>query len=298
MTDPVPRRADGARLAGLGVLVNAALAVVKGIAGVAGNSYALIADAVESVADIGASLVVWGGLRLSARSADDNHPYGHGKAEPLAAAVVGVMMVGAAIGIAIEATRELLVPHAAPAPFTLAVLVIVVIAKEVWFRRVRAAALADGSSVVLADASHHRSDAITSAAAFLGISASLLGGPGWEWCDEAAAIIASGIILVNAVRILRPAIHELMDGAPDEVFLAGVTRAALATDGVLRIEKLRARRVGTQFDIDLHVQADPALSLHDAHVLSGCVKGAIRRAMPAVCHVLVHMEPYEPAPPT
>jgi len=294
VTEPRPPVREGIGTARLGVLVNLLLAIFKGLAGILGNSYALIADAVESVADIAGGLVVWGGLSVASRDADHDHPYGHGKAEPLATAVVGLMLLGAALGIMIEAVRELYTPHAAPAPFTLAVLVGVVVVKETLFRRVLRAAAVDVSGAVHADAWHHRSDAITSGAAFLGISAALLGGRGWEWCDEAAAIIASFVILANGIRILRPAVHELMDGAPDESFLESVSRAALATPGVRQIEKLRARRVGTQFDVDLHVQGDPALTLHEAHILSGIVKGRIRNSVPAVCHVLVHMEPYEP----
>lgn len=294
MTDAKPPQREGIGTARLGVLVNLVLAIFKGLAGILGNSYALIADAVESVADIAGGLVVWGGLSVAARDADEDHPYGHGKAEPLATAVVGLMLLGAALGIMLEAVREMLVPHHPPAPFTLAVLVGVVIVKETLFRRVLRASEVDKSGTVQADAWHHRSDAITSGAAFLGISAALVGGSGWEWCDEAAAIVAACVILANGIRIIRPAIHELMDGAPEEEFLASVSKAALGTPGVRQIEKLRARRVGTQFDVDLHVQGDPALTLHEAHILSGIVKGRIRSSVPAVCHVLVHMEPYEP----
>ncbi len=296
MSDPTAHLANGRRLARMGLVANALLALTKGVAGVLGNSYALIADAVESVTDIAGSLVVWGGLRLSSRDADDDHPYGHGKAEPLAAAAVGVMLVGAAIGIAIQAAGEIVTPHHAPAPFTLIVLVIVVIVKETLFRRVLRAAEATGSNAMGADAWHHRSDAITSGVVFVGIAAALIGGAGYEWCDDVAAIIAAVIIVINAARILRPALHELMDGAPDDEFFGAVSLAALSVPGVQHIEKVRARRVGTQFDVDLHVQADPAMALRDAHVLGGCVKTAIREALPSACHVLVHMEPYEQGP--
>ncbi len=295
MTDGTVPVREGIGAARLGILTNLLLAIIKGIAGVLGNSYALIADAVESLADIAGGLVVWSGLAVAAREADDDHPYGHGKAEPLATAAVAILLFAAAAGITIEAVRELRIPHEAPAPFTLLVLIGVVLAKETLFRRVLLAADSDASGAVFADAWHHRSDAITSGAAFLGISAALIGGPGWEWCDEAAAIIASGVITFNAIRIIRPALHELMDGAPGDSFLTAVSEAALATPGVHHIEKLRARRVGLQFDVDLHVQADPQLTLHDAHILSGIVKSRIRDSVPDVCHVLVHMEPFEPA---
>ncbi len=284
---------EGVRLAGLGLVLNAALAVVKGLAGMLGHSYALLADAVESAADVGGSLVVWGGLRVAARSADAGHPYGHGKAEPLAAAAVGLMLSGGAVGIMIRAVQEILAPHRTPAPFTLAVLVAVVITKWVLSQIVARAARRTGSGAMLADAWHHRADLFTSGAAFVGISAALLGGPGWEWCDGAAAVAASLIVLANGGRILRGAVHELMDGNPDPELLARVAAAARLVDGVLLIEQLKARKFGTRYLVDLHVQADPLLSLHDAHVLSGRVKGAIRTAVPAVEGVLVHMEPFE-----
>ncbi len=292
---PLPEHplARGKRFAGYGLLTNACLAVIKGLAGILGHSYALIADAVESLADIGGSLVVWTGLHLSARSADAEHPYGHGKAEPLSAALVGLMLTGAALGIMAKGAQQVITPHNAPAPFTLIVLVLVIVVKETAFRTVLKVAGDVGSGAVVADAWHHRSDAITSAMAFVGISAALIGGPGWEWCDGAAAMIASLIIGFNGYLILRPAVHELMDGAPTSAVLDGVATAAVGVKGVLRIEKLKARKVGTRILVDLHVQADPAISLQEAHILSGCVKTAIRTALPAVENVLVHMEPFE-----
>ncbi len=293
VTDTKPHRNDGARLAAMGVFVNALLAVFKGVAGIVGNSYALIADAVESVGDIGGSLVVWGGLRLSARSPDDDHPYGHGKAEPLAAAIVGMLLCGAALGIAVKSIDQIRSPHHAPKPYTLLALVVVIVVKELLARRVFRVADDGHSQAVHADAWHHRADAVTSGAAFIGISVALLGGPGYEWADAAAALLASAVIGVNAAAILRPAVHELMDGAPDTAMLEQVATAARAVTGVRMIEKLKARKVGTRYLVDLHVQADPAMPLHDSHILSGCVKSAIRTSVPAVENVLVHMEPFE-----
>jgi cation diffusion facilitator family transporter len=294
MPAPTDGLARGIAAVQAGLLVNTGLALVKLVAGVVGHSYALIADAIESFADIFASLVVWRGLRVASRGADDRYPFGYGRAEPLAAAIVGALMMVAALGIAVQAVREVVTPHHAPAPFTLAILVLVVAAKETLFRTVLRTAQATGSAAVGADAWHHRSDAITSAAAFVGISVALLGGPGWEGADDVAALFAAGVILVNASRILRPAAAELMDRAPAADLLEAVTTAAQGVAGVRRTEKLRVRKVGTTYQVDLHVQADPVLSLRDAHVLSGMVKGAIRRAVPSVSDVLVHMEPFTP----
>jgi len=283
----------GIRSAQAGLLVNTVLTGIKLVAGIAGNSGALIADAVESSADILSSVVVWSGLRVSAREADEAYPFGYGKAEPLATAVVGLMLLGAAAGIAIEAIRQIVTPHLTPAPFTLVVLVVVVVVKETLFRRVYAVGSALDSAAVRADAWHHRSDAITSGAAFAGISISIWKGPGWEAADDWAALLASAIIAFNGIRILRPAVQDLMDRAPAAAMLDRITAAATSVPGVRRVEKLKVRRAGMGVYVDLHVQADPAMSLHDAHELSGAVKGAIGVAERSVLGVLVHMEPYE-----
>jgi cation diffusion facilitator family transporter len=290
MSDETQR---GIRSAQLGLLVNALLVVAKFVAGVVGNTYALIADAVESTADIFSSLIVWGGIKIASRDPDEAYPFGYGKAEPMAAAVVSLMLVGAAIGIAVQAVREIRIPHHTPAPWTLGVLVGVLVIKYVLFRRVEAVGTEVGSTAVRADARHHLSDAMTSAAAFVGISIALVGGPGWESADDWAALLASVIIFYNGVQMLRPAISDLMDRVPEPNVIESVKEAATETSGVLATEKLKVRRAGTGYYVDIHVQADPAISLHDAHILSGRVKGAIREAVPRILGVLVHMEPFE-----
>lgn len=283
----------GVRLAQTGLLVNGVLALVKLVAGILGNSYALIADAVESLADLFSSLIVWGGLRVSSRDPDDEYRFGYGKAEAVSAAIVGLMLVLAALGIGSEAVREIRTPHHAPAAFTLLVLVVVIAVKEVLYRFVLRGAQGIGSLAVSADAWHHRSDAITSAFAFAGISLALIGGPGWEAADDWAALAASLVVLFNGVSIIRPAIADLMDRSPDEAVFRLVDAAAHRVPGVLATEKLKIRRSGTRYLLELHVQADPALSLQHAHVLSGKVKTQIRKDLPAVQDVLVHMEPFE-----
>jgi cation diffusion facilitator family transporter len=280
------------RTALVGMCVNAVLAVVKIAAGVLGQSQALIADGIESTADLFSSLVVWSGLRIASRSADEHYPFGYGKAEALAAAVVGLLLMLAALAIAIESIHQILTPHFTPRPFTLLVLVGVILVKEVWFRRVRRLGEDVGSTVVSADAWHHRSDAITSAAAFVGIAVALIGGPGWESADDWAALLASIVIVRNAVGVIRPAVGDLMDRAPGEGMLARVAEAARAVPGVRAIEKLKVRKAGMGYYVDLHVQADPQMALHDAHILSGMVKSAIRSAVSEVYGVLIHMEPY------
>lgn len=291
---PRPHVPEPERLAQLGLVINAGLAVIKLVAGLLGNSYALVADAVESSTDMIGSLVVWSGLRIASKDPDELYPFGYGRAEALAAATVSAIMLGAATGIAIEAIAEIRTPHHAPAWWTLLVLAMVIVVKELLAKRVMAVSAVSGSVVVAADAWHHRADAISSGAAFIGIAVALIGGPGWEPADDWAALVAAGVILVNGGLLLRTALRDLMDRAPEPAVLATVADAALTTPGVLAIEKLKIRKSGAAFYVDIHVQADPALSLHDAHILSGMVKTAIRQRVPAAMGVLIHMEPFEP----
>lgn len=288
-----PSANRGIRSAQTAILVNAALAATKLVAGIVGHTYALVADAIESTADIFSSTIVWGGLRVASREPDDAYPFGYGKAEPLAAAVVSLMLLGAAVSIAVEAIGEIRTPHHSPAPWTLAVLVAVVVVKWTLSRRVRAIGAETGSVAVKADAWHHMSDALTSAAAFIGISIALWGGRGWESADDWAALAASGIIAFNGVAMLRPALQDLMDRMAGPEIVQPVARAAASVEGVLATEKLAVRRSGLGYRVTIHVQTDPDISLRDAHVLSGKVKSAIRAAVPRVEYVLVHMEPFE-----
>jgi cation diffusion facilitator family transporter len=281
------------RAAQTGLLVNIVLVIVKLLAGIAGHSSALVADAIESFTDIFSSLIVWGGLRITTRPADEEYPYGYGKAEALAAAIVSLMLLGAALGVAVGAVGEIMTPQHMPAPFTLAVIAAVIPVKELLFRRVLRVGSETGSTAVQADAWHHRSDALTSAAALIGIAVALWGGPGWESADDWAALLAAFVIALNGVFLLRPAIYDLMDRMPDRPIIQQIKATALGVEGVRAIEKLRVRKVGVDYFVDLHVQADATLPLLEAHNLSGKVKGAIRSAVPGVAGVLIHMEPFD-----
>jgi len=283
--------AIGIRSTLIGVVANSLLAAVKAIAGILGNSYALIADAIESAADVASSLVVLGGIKIASVPADNDHPYGHGKAEPIAAVLVSVALCTAAVGIAIQSIREIVTPHHAPAPFTLLVLVLVVLVKESLFRFVIRAGSVTRSTAVTTDAWHHRSDAITSAAAFVGISAALIGGNGYESADDMAALFASAIILWNGLRLLRRAMQEIMDAAPPSEIETAVRTTAAAVPGVLALDKCFVRKMGLEFFVDLHVVVDGALSVREGHTIAHGVKDAVRRARPEIRDVLVHVEP-------
>ncbi len=278
------------RWAQAGLLINALLVLVKLIAGIVGHANALVADAVESSADIFSSVIVWMGLSIAAKPADEDHPYGHGKAEPLAAAVVSLMLLGAAVGISIMAIREIITPHHLPSPWTLFVAAGVILIKEALYQRVSRVGKEVGSTVVVADAWHHRADATSSLAAFVGISVALW--RGWAAADDWAALVAALLVAVNGISTLRPAISGLMDEAPDRAVREKAMTAALGIVGVRHVENLNVRPSGLGFYVDLHVQADPAMSLEDAHEIAARVKYAILEALPNVVKVLVHMEPY------
>jgi len=293
--DPVPL-SRGKRAARTGILTNALLAAFKLVAGVVGNSYALIADAIESSADVVSSTIVLGGLQVAGREPDDQYPFGYGKAETLAGAVVALMLLGAAAAIAIQAAREIKTPHHTPAWWTLVVLVVVMTVKTLLSRRVAAVGAEIGSMAVQTDAWHHFSDALTSAAAFVGILIAVIGGTGWESADDWAALAASGVIAVNAIVLLRPVVEDLMDRSPDVSVLESIRSISTSVPGVLAIEKLAVRRMGLSYQAVVHVQADPVLTLRDAHTLGGAVTQAIHGRLPQVQSVVVHMEPYERTP--
>jgi cation diffusion facilitator family transporter len=282
---------SGTRIALVGAFANVFLALSKVVAGIVGNSYALIADGVESTLDIFGSLVVWAGLRYAALPPDDSHPYGHGKAETLASIAVGVLLLATSLLLAVQSIREILTPHHAPAPFTLLVLLLVIAVKESLFRTVLAQSDSLGSAALHSDAWHHRADAITSAAAFVGISVALIGGPGYESADDYGALLACGIITFNGIRILGPAINEAMDMAPPPEVEAAVRESATLAQGVRGVEKCKVRKMGVEFYVDIHVLVDGELTVREGHTIAHAVKDTVRGKMPAIADVLVHIEP-------
>jgi cation diffusion facilitator family transporter len=247
----------------------------------------------ESLTDVLSSLVVYVGLRVSMRPPDANHPYGHGKAEPMAAVAVSLALFIAAGVIAFESIQNILTPHTMPAPFTLLVLAVVVIAKETMFRFVNRVGSSIGSAAVKTDAWHHRSDAITSALAFIGISVALIGGKGWESADDWAALLASAVIAFNAYLLLRPSIEELGDALPGTRITQEIRPIAVTVPGVIDIEKCFVRKMGFDFYVDLHVVVDGNLPVRRGHEIAHQVKDAIQSSYPRVADVLVHIEPNE-----
>ncbi len=271
--------------------VNAVLTTAKFAAGILGHSHALTADAVESTADILSSIIVWRGLIVAAEPPDPEHPYGHGKAEPLAAASVAIMLLLAAVGIIIKSATELTQPRERPRVFTLVVLLVVVLVKERLFRFVSREADSAESIAVHTDAWHHRTDAITSLAAAIGITFSVVGGPTFLFADDAAAILAGLIIVWNGWQLLRPALNELMDASPNAALIAQIKSTASIVPGVNAVEKCIVRKAGFQYFVDMHVEVEPLLTVQQGHDIAHHVKNRVREAMPSVCDVLVHIEP-------
>jgi cation diffusion facilitator family transporter len=275
----------------IGIITSIVLAAIKAIAGVMGNSYALIADAIESASDVFTSIIVLTGLKIARRPADETHPYGHGKAEPFAGILVATALFIAALVIIIQSLHEIITPHHAPAPFTLIVLVAVIITKEVLFRFIIKVGNTVDSVAVKNDAWHHRSDAITSGAAFIGISIALIGGPGYEQADDYAALCASAIIIFNAYRLFKPALFEIMDAAPSPDVINKVIETSLGVDGVVAIDKCFARKMGFQYYIDMHVIVDGNISVHRGHEISHKVKDELVDTFKNISDVLIHIEP-------
>jgi cation diffusion facilitator family transporter len=287
----------------VGLVVNLLLGLGKLAAGILGHSQALIADAVESLGDSVGSLAVWGGLDVASRPPDAEHPYGHGKAEPLAAAFVALLLIGAGISIAVKSVNHVVMPHQGPAPFTLAVLIGVVVVKEILYRSTARVGRETGSHTVRTDAWHHRSDAITSGAAAIGIAIALIGGPAYYAADAWAALFASGIIILSGWRLLQPSVQELMDTSPARSLVEDARRVAEARPGVYKVEKLLMRKMGIYYVADMHLEVAPDMSVRESHALAHGVKEDVQRHLPQVVEVTIHVEPAwdlsggRPAPP-
>lgn len=287
------RRAnDSARLVLRGIALNALLAAVKFAAGVFGHTYALIADAAESMLDILSSTLVWAGFRVAARPPDANHPYGHGKAEPLAGLMVALIIFLMAGWVAWHAVHEIITPHQGPAWWTLLVLAGVIVAKTWFSRRMGMAGEEVGSTALGIEAMHHWSDALTSGAAFVGICIALWGGKGWETADDWAALFACVIIAFNGLRMFTKALGDVMDTAAPKNFENEVRALALGVPGVHALDKVRVRKSGLSHLVDIQVRVDGRLSVREGHAIAHAVKDAlVGSTAHGISDVTVHIEP-------
>jgi cation diffusion facilitator family transporter len=272
---------------------NIALAIIKWLAGFFGNSYALIADAIESTTDIFSSFLVLLGLKYASRPADKNHPYGHGKIEPLITfLIVGFLIISATL-IAYESIEKIRTPHELPRTWTLIVLGVIIIWKEISYQIVIKRSLETNSSSLKADAWHHRSDAITSVSAFIGISIALLLGKGYESADDWAALFASGFIFYNCYLIVRPALGEIMDENLYDDVIDTIREKSLEVEGVIDTEKCFVRKAGMKYHVDLHIEVDANMTVRDSHKVAHNLKDYLQAEMPELDQILIHVEPHE-----
>lgn len=275
------------------IFSNFCLALIKGVAGFFGNSYALIADAIESTTDVFSSILVLLGIRYSSRPADENHPYGHGRIEPLITFVIVGFLITSAVVIAYESCKNIFTPHALPKSWTLYVLGAIIVWKEISYNIVLRKSKQINSTVLKADAWHHRSDAITSIAAFIGISIALFFGKGYEAADDWAALLASFFILYNSYRIFRPALSEIMDENTYEDIIEQVRAVATTVEGVIDTEKCYVRKSGVYYYVDLHATVDGNATVKKGHNISHRLKDALQSNLPFVKDVLIHIEPHD-----
>ncbi len=270
---------------------NTALALIKWLAGYFGNSYAMIADAIESTTDIFSSLLVLFGLKYSARPADENHPYGHGRAETLITFLVVGFLITSALIIGHDSIKNIQTPHELPEPYTLFILGAIIVWKEISYRLVIRKSRETHSSSLKADAWHHRSDAITSVAAFIGISVALILGKGYESADDWAALFASGFILYNSYLIFRPALGEMMDENVYDELIADIRKVAATVEGVVDTEKCFIRKAGMKYHVDLHATVKAEITVREGHDIAHLLKDTLREQLPQLGHVLIHIEP-------
>lgn len=275
------------------IIGNTSLALIKGLAGFFGNSYALVADAIESTTDIFASFLVLFGIKYSNRPADENHPYGHGRAEPLITFLVVGFLITSATIIAYESILNIGTPHDLPKSWTLIVLALIILWKEFSFQKVMKKSIITNSSSLKADAWHHRSDAITSVAAFIGISIALVLGKGYESADDWAALLASFFILYNSYMIFRPALGEIMDEHRYDDLVENIRQESLKVDGIIGTEKCFIRKAGMKYHVDLHAIVDATITVKEGHDLAHKLKDTLRSKILELGHVLIHIEPNE-----
>lgn len=273
------------------ILSSSVLALVKGVAGIAGNSYALVADAIESTADIFSSFLVLFGIKYASKPADENHPYGHGRAEPLITFMVVGFLITSATVIAYESIQNIQTPHGLPKAWTLIVLGAIIIWKEISFRIVMRRSKETNSSALKADAWHHRSDAITSVAAFMGITIALVMGKGYEAADDWAALFAAAFILYNSFLIFRPALGEIMDEHLHDDVVENIRAIAITVPGIGGTEKCYVRKAGMIYHVELHALVNSTITVREGHDIAHRLKDTLKEEIPELGNIVIHIEP-------
>lgn len=276
----------------LSVTANLGLAVLKIVTGMVGNAYALIADGIESIADVFSSLIVWRGLHVAQMEPDREHPYGHGKAESIGGFVAAAALLVSAGVIAWNAVAGILEPGETPALFTLPVLALIILIKESLYRWLRGRSRLHDSHALAVEAFHHRSDALTSLGVFIGIGIAVFGGPRFAAADDVAALLVSFLIAFNALRLLRPSIDELMDRRVEGERVQKIHAHAATVPGILRLETVHLRKAGNRYLVDLHLEVDGSISVRQGHALAHALRHRLENdASLRIIWVSSHVEP-------
>ena len=293
----VYREVSRAALLGLGV--NLGLGVVKLVAGLLGNSFALLSDAVNSLGDAFTSAIVLFALRVAQRPADPEHPYGHTRAEAVAAANVALVLILSALLVGWAAIQRLAIPHELPPPWTLWIAGANVALKEGLYQYKVRVSRRTGSAAILANAWDHRSDALSARAVLVGLALVRWGGPRFIAADEVAALVVVAAIIWSGAVLFRTSVHELLDVQADEALVAAVRRSAAGVPGVRGVEKLWIRKSGLEYLADIHIEVDPQLTVAAGHAIGHAVKDRLLDEFTTLRDVLVHLEPHgdtHPAP--
>jgi cation diffusion facilitator family transporter len=287
----IDRAEKGARLVVRGMVLNVVLGLIKVGGGVLGNAYALVADGIESFCDIAISILIWAGFKWAARPPDANHPYGHGKAEAVAGLFTSVVVLGASAGVGWHAVNEIRDPRRLPQWWTLVILAGVIAAKVIFSRRLNEVGRDTDSTALGAEAWHHLSDAITSAAAFVGIAIAVTGGQAYAAADGWAALIASAVIAFNGVLIFQKALNEVMDIAVPAKMENDVRALAAHVPGVASLDKCRVRKSGLSYLVDIQIRVPGEMSVREGHGIAHAVKDTLLASRLRVSDVTVHVEP-------
>lgn len=290
---PIALYRDAGRAALLGLVINLLLGLVKLGGGVFGRSVALISDAVNSLGDALGSGVVLFALRVAQQPPDEEHPYGHTRAEAIAGSNVALLIIVSALLVAWEALQRLGHVHAVPPVWTLWIAGANVVIKESLYWYKRRVGRRTGSSALIANAWDHRSDALCSLAVLIGLSLVRWGGRDWMAADDVAALVVVAAILWSGARLLRKSASELMDVQAEPDLVRRIRETAEAVPDVLAVEKLWVRKSGLEYFADIHVEVDPDLSVARGHEVGHQVKDRLRAAFPALRDVLVHLEPHD-----
>jgi cation diffusion facilitator family transporter len=285
-----PRYLEVRKVTLIGSLVDFLLGVAKILVGWLAHSQALIADGLHSLSDLATDFVVLYAAKHAHREADEDHPYGHGRIETLATVGLGITLIGVAFGIGYDATRRMNEPDLllAPGMLALAVAFVSVIAKEIIYQYTRKAALKLRSNMLMANAWHSRSDAISSIVVVFGVGGAMMG---YSYLDAVAAIAVAVMIAKIGFDLVRASTKELIDTALEPEVVDAIRKEISKVDGVRALHMLRSRRSGGDALVDLHVQVDPCISVSEGHQIGDTVRRRLMDRVDEVTDVTVHIDP-------